>query len=49
MARNKAQAEAAVEETSGGLSFDDGIVLTTTVLLVAACVLAFMAMGHYPG
>ncbi len=42
------EAEAA-EETTGGLGFDDGIVLTTTLLLGGAVILAWLALGAYPG
>lgn len=37
-----------VEQVKGGLSFDDGIVLTTFVLLLGSVVLLFMALGRYP-
>jgi hypothetical protein len=42
--------EVVVEETeAGGLGIDDGIVLTTALLLIGALVLAYMALSHYPG
>jgi len=46
----KAPAAAAdVEEVeTAGLGLDDGISLTTTVLLVGAVILAVVALGHYP-
>lgn len=36
-----------VEVVEGGMSFEDGIVLTTTVLLIAAVVLAYFAAQIY--
>lgn len=38
-----------IEEVKGGLGIDDGIVLTTTLLLGLAVVLAYLALGGYPG
>ena len=37
-----------VEEVKGGLGFEDGIVLTTFLVLLASVVLLFMASGRYP-
>ena len=39
-------AEADAEE--GGMGIDDGIVLTTSLLLAGACVLVYFALGSYP-
>jgi hypothetical protein len=39
--------EDGIEEVKGGLSFDDGIVLTTTLALIGAIVLVVMAGGRY--
>lgn len=36
-----------LEEVGGGMTFDDGIVLSTSVVLVIAVVLVFMAGGAY--
>lgn len=36
-----------VEVVQGGMTFEDGIVFTTTVLLIAACVLAYFAAQRY--
>ena len=42
--------EVVVEETeTSGLSIDDGIVLTTALLLIGAVVLAYLALSRYPG
>ena len=37
-----------VEEVKGGLTFEDGIVLTTSVVLLVSIVLVAMASGRYP-
>lgn len=39
--------EQGIEEVKGGLTFDDGIVLTTTLALIGAIVLVVMAGGRY--
>ena len=38
-----------IEEVKEGMSFEDGIVLTTTVLMVGCLVLLIVALGRYPG
>ena len=40
--------EVEVEEVKSGPGIDEGIVLTTTLLLLAAVVLAYFAVGKYP-
>ena len=37
-----------IEEVKSGLSFEEGIVLTTTLLLIGCVVLVSMALGRYP-
>lgn len=37
-----------VEEVKGGIGFEDGIVLTTFLMLLASVVLVYMALGRYP-
>lgn len=37
--------EAGIEEVKGGMSLDDGIVLTTTLLLVASIVFVIMQLN----
>ncbi len=37
-----------VEEVKGGLGFEDGIVLTTFLLLLGSCVLLYVALQRYP-
>lgn len=41
--------EQGIEEVKGGLTFEDGIVLTTTLLLVGCMILVIAALGRYPG
>ena len=36
------------EVESGGMGLDDGIVLTTTILLIGSIVLVWLALGGYP-
>lgn len=38
----------AIEEVSGGMGFDDGIVIATTLLLVGALALVIIAAQAYP-
>jgi hypothetical protein len=38
----------AVEAVGGGIGIDEGIVLTTFLLLVGAIVLVYLALGAYP-
>jgi hypothetical protein len=37
-----------VEVEEGGLGIDEGIILTTTLLLVGAIAFVFVALGTYP-
>ena len=38
----------AVEEVGGGIGIDEGIILTTFLLLAGAIVLVYLALGAYP-
>lgn len=39
----------AVEEVGGGMGIDEGLILTTTLLLIGAIVLVYLALqGAYP-
>ena len=61
MARNKKQKTSSrkakpaapeaevVQVEGGGTGIDDGIVLSTTLLLAGAVVLVYLALGTYPG
>lgn len=42
-----AEAEAVEEVAEGGMGIDDGIVLTTTVLLIGAVVLVYLSYQIY--
>lgn len=42
-------ANVAVEESEGGLTLDDGIVLSTTLALIGAIVLVYFAVQGMPG
>ncbi len=46
--RAAAQVEAVEEVKTGGMNIDDGIVLTTFLLLAGAVALAYLALGNYP-
>jgi hypothetical protein len=37
------------EVETGGLGLEEGVILTTFLALLAAVVLAYMALGRYPG
>ena len=37
-----------VEEVQGGMTFEDGIAITTTVLLIVSIVFVLMVSGRYP-
>lgn len=50
MARKQETAPAAEVEVveTGGLGIDEGIVITTTVILIGAIVLVYLALQGYP-
>lgn len=47
-ANDSAPAVEVVEVEGGGMGIDDGIVLTTTLLLAGAVALVYLALGTYP-
>ena len=47
--RTAAPEATAAEAEATGLGFEDSLIVTTTVLLLGAVVLAFFALRHYPG
>jgi hypothetical protein len=46
--RGRAEAEVAAEEKTGGLGIDDGIILTTFLLLAGALTIVVVALDAYP-
>lgn len=46
--RGRAEAEAVEQPSEGGMGFDDGIILTTFLLLAGALALVVMALDAYP-
>ena len=46
--RGRTEVEAAEQPAEGGMTFHDGIVLTTFLLLAGALALVVMKLGIYP-
>lgn len=46
--RARVEAEAIEQPSEGGMGFDDGIILTTFLLLAGALALVVMALDAYP-